>query len=357
MNDTVRWLYKWFEGEILAIPGRLIAFAFVLFLFLIPLMTEEHYILRVLMFTAIFSIYACSWDLLAGFTGQINLGHGLFFGIAGYISALVNIHLGFPCWITIPIGAFAAVIAGLIVGLPALRLRGFYLSLVTLSFPVIIMGIVLVFPKITGGELGLYGIEGISRSVVHNYYIIQLIMLCSVFVMYKLSDIDGKFIRLGIIFRAIRGDEICARASGINTIKYKLISYALSGFFAGIAGGIYIHFLKTAGPSTLELFFSFQPILWVVFGGTGTIYGGVAGVYILYPLIEMLSLHPIGDQIRHIIFPLMLVFTLLFMPEGITIWVRDKIEVRCQRCKRLNAVTRAFCRVCRAPLRMEENIS
>jgi branched-chain amino acid transport system permease protein len=358
MINYLHWLYWWFKNEVLNIPGRLIAFVFLISLFLLPLFYPNHvFILRILTITGIFAIFAASWDLLAGFTGQLNLGHALFFGVAAYSSALLNKHFGLPPLVTIPIGSIAGIVVGLIAGLPALQLRGFYLALVTLSFPTILIGIIFAFPDFTGGEFGIYGLDSLSSSPISTYYIVNLVMVCTLLAMYKLTDGESKIIRTGIIFHAIREDEITTRASGINTANYKLLAFSVSGFFAGIAGGLFTHFIKISGPSNLELFFSFQVILWTVFGGMRTIYGPVAGVYILYPLIELLRLHPLGERIRFILFALLLIFTLLFMPEGFTIWIRDKIEIKCQRCKLINIATRHFCRACRAPLHLERNES
>jgi branched-chain amino acid transport system permease protein len=346
-------LFRLFQIKVWAIPGRMIALLFILSLLLIPLVMTGAYALRILSLAAIFAIYAASWDLLAGFTGQLNLGQALFFGVSAYTVALLNIHFGFPSWITIPIGGIAAVVVGLVAGMPALRLRGFYLALVTLSFPIILTGIIFVFSDFTGGELGLFGVERLSSSKILDYYIVLLVMIGSVYTMYKFTDAESTNIRTGIVLHAIREDEITARKSGINTTRYKLLAFAMSGFFAGIAGGLYAHFLRIAGPSTLELFFSFQAILWTIFGGIRTIYGAVAGVYVLFILMEVLRTNPVGEIIRFIIFALILIFVLLFMPEGFTPWVRDRIEIKCQRCKVVNTIIRSHCRACRAPLKLE----
>jgi branched-chain amino acid transport system permease protein len=125
-------------------------------------MTKDPYLLRIIIFSSIFAIFAASWDLLSGFTGQMNFGHALFFGVAAYTSALLNLHLGFPPWLTIPLGALMAVVAGLVVGIPCLRLRGPYLALATLAFPIILIGIIFTIPEITGGELGVSGIKPLA---------------------------------------------------------------------------------------------------------------------------------------------------------------------------------------------------
>jgi len=354
MTNYIFWLYHVFREQILDIPGRVIALVFFILILLLPLITKEPIVLRIFTFAAIFAIYAASWDLLAGFTGQVNLGHALFFGASAYTVGLLSIHFhNLPPWFAVSAGSVAAVMLGLLAGLPALRLRGFYLSLVTLSFPVILSGFILLFHELTGGEVGLYGIRPLSNSRIIDYYIINLIMIFSVLVMWKLTDARSKIIRLGVILAAIREDEIAARASGIQTTKYKLLSFAISGFFGGVAGGIYAHFMRTVGPSVLEMTFSFEAILWTILGGMGTIYGSVTGVYILYLFVEFLRFHPIGEQIRFVLFAIIMILFLLFMPQGICVWVRHKIEIQCRRCKIINLVTRHYCRSCGAPLRLE----
>ena len=350
----IRRLLKDFQGDVLAIPGRLIALIFVLLLLLLPLATEWSYLLRTLIFANVFVIFAVSWDLLSGYTGQINFGHALFFGVAAYTSALLNIHLEWSPWATIPIGALAAMIAGLVVCLPALRLRGPYLSLVTLAFPLILIGIIFAFPNFTGGELGIRDLARISTSRTVDYYVSLLVMLVAVMMMWKLTDAKSSLVRVGIVFHAIREDEITARASGINTVKYKLLAFAVAGFFAGIAGAFHAHFLRIAGPSNLQLVLSFQAIIWTVFGGITSIYGAVAGVYILYLLMEFLPLiEPLRavPEVRNLIFAGIVVVMLLFMPEGIAVWTRDKIERECPRCKLSNVAFRQTCRACGARLR------
>lgn len=335
-------LWQILQKEIFVLPGRIIVFVFCLFLLLFPLFLEDPYLLRIIIFSSIFAIFAASWDLLSGFTGQVNFGHALFFGVAAYTSALLNLHLGLPPWLTVPLGALVAVITGLVVGIPCLRLRGPYLALATLAFPIILMGVVFTIPQITGGELGVSGIAPLARSRLLTYYICVGLMIALGLIMWKIATS-----KTGIILHAIREDEIAVRASGINTTKYKLLAFSLSGLFAGISGGVYTHFMKIAGPSTLEISLSFQAIIWAIFGGVATIYGPMAGVFILFPLMEFLRILP---EVRILLFALIVILILLFMPEGISTWVRDKMEKECPRCKIRNAGWRHNCRVCLATL-------
>ena len=354
--------FKLLRGEILVLPGRTAVLLVCLLLLLFPVISQEPYILRVLILAGIFAIFAASWDLLSGFTGQVNFGHALFFGVAAYTAAILNRDLGWAPWATIPLGAIAAVLAGLVVGIPCLRLRGTYLAFATLAFPLILLGVVYANPRgITEGELGIDGIAALSGSRVASYYIVIPSMIVLGFIMWKIANS-----KIGLIFHAIREDEVTVRASGINTTRYKLLAFCLSGLIAGIAGGLYAHFIKGAGPSTLELLLSFQVIIWAVFGGIATIYGPMAGVMILYPFTEFVLIRYLGglsekgpplsylaelSQARLLIFACIVLMVLLFMPQGLTTWLRDKTEKVCPRCKLQNVAWRRKCRVCTAELR------
>jgi len=340
---VIKMALRYIRNEVFVLPTRVIGVLFVLMLLLMPLLTNDMYILRILAIAAIFSIFAASWDLLSGYVGQISFGHALFFGVAAYTTALLNLRLGWSPLFTIPIGAFAAVLVGLLVGIPCLRLKGPYLGLATLAFPILLMGIIFAFPKFFGGELGISGITRLASVRLNEYYLAVILMLVLCFIMWKITDS-----KIGIIFHAIREDEIAVRASGINTVKYKLYAFCLSGFFAGIAGGLYTHFLRIAGPSMLAVLMSFQAIIWTIFGGIVTIYGAIAGVFILYPTLEILRA---AAQYRMLIFALIVLIVLRFMPEGITTFVRDKLERECPRCKVRNAFNRKECRVCFSDMR------
>ncbi|MBW1700967.1 MAG: branched-chain amino acid ABC transporter permease [Deltaproteobacteria bacterium] len=338
----LRKLFNIVKREMLVLPSRIVVGLFFLVLLLLPVVTQDPYVLRILVLTSIFAILAASWDLLSGFTGQMNFGHALFFGVGAYTAALLNLHAHIPPWGSIPLGGLGAVLAGLIIGIPCLRLRGTYLALTTLAFPIILMGIVFAFSNITGGELGVSGLSRLSGSRLSDYYITVVVMLGLCTIMWKITDSNT-----GIIFHAIREDEVAVRAAGINTTRYKLLAFCLSGFFAGISGGLYAHFMRIAGPSTLEVSMSFTVVIWAIFGGIVTIYGPVGAVFILFPLLEFFRFWP---EYRMLMFAVIVLLTLLYMPDGLFPWLRDKVETECPRCKIRNVATRKTCRVCTAPL-------
>jgi len=335
-------LFTIFRGEVLVLPSRIAVLLFFLVLLLLPVATYDPYLFRILTLASIFAILAASWDLLSGFTGQMNFGHALFFGVGAYTAALLNLHVHIPPWGGIPLGGLAAVLTGLIIGIPCLRLKGTYLALTTLAFPIILLGIVFAIPGITGGELGVSGLSRLTGSRVGDYYLTVVLMIGLCTIMWKITDSNT-----GIIFHAIREDEVAVRASGINTTRYKLLAFSLSGFFAGISGGLYAHFMRIAGPSTLEISMSFTVVIWAVFGGIVTIYGPVGAVFILFPLLEFLRFWP---EYRILMFALVILLILLYMPEGLFPWIRSKIETECPRCKIRNVATRKTCRVCMAEL-------
>ncbi len=338
----VRVAQRYLRSELLGVPTRVLALLFVVALLVFPLLSGDRFLLRIIILTSIFTLYAVSWDLLAGYAGQISLGHALFFGIGAYTTALLNTRLGLPPVLTIPMGASAALVAGLIVGVPCLRLRKHYLALATLAFPLMLLGIVFMFPRHTGGEMGIFGISRLSASPLAEYYIATGVMLTVVLATWKLTTS-----RIGLIFHAIREDEVVVRALGINTVRYKLLAFVLSGLVAGLSGALYAHFDRIAGPSNLELFMSFQPVIWTIFGGAATIYGPVTGVFILFPAVEYLRAFP---EYRMLIFALLVLLVLRFMPRGFAPWIRDLVEKECPTCRVKNVFVRHVCRVCRAPL-------
>lgn len=333
----------------LVLPSRTVAAVWVLAVVLLPIVLPDPYVLRVAAMTCIFAAFAASWDLLAGYAGQVNFGHALFFGAGAYSSALLSLRLDFPPWIAVATGALIAAAIGLCVGYLCLRLRGSYLSLATLAFPLILIGLLFAFPDFSGGELGVTGLTSLATSRIANYYIAAGFMLALVFGLWAFADS-----RFGLILHAIRDDELAARASGIDTVRYKMAVFGISAAAAGITGALYAHFMRGAGPSTLETALSFQVVIWGVFGGLATIYGPVTAVFVLYPLTEWLGSFSAFGELRLLIFAVIVLLVLLFMPRGLTPWVRDKIETRCPRCKQQNPVWRDDCRVCAAPLQTRE---
>jgi branched-chain amino acid transport system permease protein len=291
------------------LPKRTIVLVLLALLIILPLISRDYYILTILIFANIYAIFGASWDILAGVTGIFSFGQALFFGAAAYMSAALNIFLGLPPLLTIPLGGIFGVIVGLAVALPSLRLKGPYFAITSLIFPGILAGVIYMRPDITGGEAGIYGLSNISSDIAITYYASLFLMVASIFILLRIASSN-----VGLIFRSIRDDEDTAEAAGINTTKYKFISFAVSGFFAGIAGGFQAHMLMSISPFVFNTFYSFQAILGASLGGVGTIFGSVAGAYILSVMNE--SLRGLA-QFRVLIAAIVMILVFRFLPEGI----------------------------------------
>jgi branched-chain amino acid transport system permease protein len=336
------------RNEVFVLPSRTAVLVWMLALLVWPFVYGDAYVLRILTMTCLFATFAASWDLLAGYTGQVNFGHALFFGAGAYTSGLMSLKLGITPWATIWAGAAVAAFFGFATGYLCLRLRGSYLSLATLAFPLIALGLLFAFPDFSGGELGLSGLRRLALTPAGNYYVAAVSMIVIVFGLWALAD--SKF---GIVLHAIRDDEVAARASGINTLRYKLAIFSISAAAAGFSGALFAHYLRVAGPSALEVALSFQVVIWGVFGGLATVYGPVAAVFLLYPLTEWMGSFKTFGELRLLAFAAIVLLVLLFMPRGLAPWVRDKIETPCPRCKQRNGAWKSVCRLCGAPLQTE----
>lgn len=296
-----------------------------LFLLLIaPALAPTTYILHIIIIANIYAVFAASWDFLSGFTGQLNLGHALFFGAGAYTAALLNTTYDLSPWLTLFAGALVAVLFGLIEGVPCLRLRGPYLAIVTLAFAEIAFAVVYAASSITGGEEGIIRVDSLVRgTTTTKYYASVLFMLVAVAVMYWLARSD-----LGLILKSIKEDADAAEAAGVNTTWYKLLAFLVSAFFAGLAGAYYTHYLNLANPETLGIPLSAAAITMSLVGGIGTILGPVLGAYVLSLTFDMLPL--LASQVtfltdyRVLVYNVLIVLIILFMPNGLVGWWRAR---------------------------------
>ncbi|MFW9835010.1 MAG: branched-chain amino acid ABC transporter permease [Candidatus Thorarchaeota archaeon] len=284
-------------------------------LLLVPI-SGNQYLTTVLVTAMIFSIFAASWDFLAGFAGQISFGHAAFFGISAYFTAAFVEFAGVHWTLSLFIGAGYAVVFSLLIGIPCLRLKGPYLALGTLAFALILWNMFL-----TGTWLG--GTEGISGlpslgNIFLVFYIVAVFMIASLIIMRAIVDS-----RLGTILKAIRDDETCADASGINTTTYKLIAFMISGFFAGIAGGLFALHLTAVNPAVFQTLYSFYAIIMAAIGGMVTIYGSVIGAFLFTVLSEFLR--PLAAA-SLLIFATILILIVRFWEEGVMNPVLEAIQ-------------------------------
>ncbi len=283
-----------------------ITLLFLLGLLLIPL-ADNEYLTEVLMTAMILSIFAASWDLLAGFAGQVSFGHSAFFGISAYITAAFVMFFGLHWVVALAAGAAVAVVFSLLIGIPCLRLKGPYLALGTLAFSLILYNVFLTGTYL-GGTLGISGLPGVE-NVYAGFYVILAFMGFSLIAMRLIVDS-----RLGTVLKAIRDDEVCADASGINTTVYKLIAFMISGLFAGIAGSLYVFTQTAVNPAYFQPLYSFYAIIMASIGGIATIFGSIIGAFLFIVLSEFLR--PLAAAAL-LIFAALLILIVRFAEEGV----------------------------------------
>ena len=276
---------------------------------LAPLVVEDLYYLEILFLCHYYVILASSWDLLSGFTGNINFGHAFFIAGAGYAGALLNLHLGWQPWLTLPIGGLIAALFGLLVGMVTLRLKGPYFASVTFCFGTLLYKLFMVSSKSLGGEEGLSGISPLADSPLGNYYFSGLFMVAVIFVLYFISKSS-----FGLILRSIGENEIASEGSGINTTFYKVVAFMISATIAGIAGAMYAHAQMHVGPEMAHDSFSALILMMAVVGGMGSIIGPIIGAYLLTLVNE--SLRFMGE-LRLLLYSGAVVAVIFFAPKGL----------------------------------------
>jgi len=276
-------------------------------LLLIPPVSGNEYYAQILVTAMIFSIFAASWDLLAGFAGQVSFGHSAFFGVAGYVTAASVRFLGLHWVLALIAGASVAVLASILIGIPCLRLKGPYLALGTLAFSLILYNLFLM-GTLLGGTEGISGLP-VADNIFIVFYAALAFMIVTLVVMRVIVDS-----RLGTVLKAIRDDETCADASGINTTVYKLIAFMISGFFAGIAGSLFVLNTTAVNPAIYQPLYSFYAIIMASIGGIATIYGSIIGSFLFWILSEFLR--PLAAA-SLLIFATILILIVRFAEEGV----------------------------------------
>lgn len=276
---------------------------------LAPIVINDPYYLELLFLCHYYVILACSWDLLTGFTGNVNFGHAFFIGGAGFVGALLNLHLGWGPWLTLPLGGVVAALCGLLVGSFTLRLRGPYFAAVTFCFAALLYKWIMIKHDIFGGEEGLPGIDWLMETALGNYYFSGILMLAVVFFLYFLSKSS-----FGLILRSIGENEVASEGSGINTTFYKIVAFIISAFIAGLAGAMYGHAQMHVGPEMAHDSLSILVLIMAVVGGMGTIIGPIIGAYLLTLVNEFLRFM---GEFRLLIYSSAVVAIILFAPKGL----------------------------------------
>ncbi|MEM4200804.1 MAG: branched-chain amino acid ABC transporter permease, partial [Nitrososphaerales archaeon] len=232
----------------------------VLLLYVIGI-TGDRYLLTIMIFGSAYAIYAATLNFTAAYVGQVNLGHAIFFGTGGYVSAYLSAMIGLPLALTIPVSTFISSAAGLLLGFLTLRAKGPFLLLVTALSNLVLVNLVYSFSEFTGGEDGLTGVPKVSAEPSLNYFIfVSYALLTTIILTLILRS------RLGYGFKLIREDEDLAEAMGVNVVKYKILAFTISSTLTGLAGSLYAHYLGVVGPGVLSFDLTFQALVMILLG-------------------------------------------------------------------------------------------
>lgn len=317
------WVKCWLYGLIVALA-------------VLPLFAGA-YVLHVANLVGIAIIGAVGLNLLTGCTGQISLGHAAFIGVGGYATAILITRVGIPFWFALPIAGFITAALGLVIGIPSLRVKGLYLCIATLAAQFILDWIFVHWESMTHGIRGINvpppSLGGLVFDTEKSFYYIT-------FVLVIVSAGFGRNLlrtRWGRAFVAIRDRDLAAEIMGINLFKYKLISFGISSFYAGIAGGLLVSFFKVVTPEHFPFGMSIQYLAMIIVGGLGSILGSILGAVFMTLVPELLNvltssardLFPAAGQLfmpmKEVVFGVLIVCFLVFEPHGLAeIWHRIK---------------------------------
>jgi branched-chain amino acid transport system permease protein len=276
---------------------------------LLPLWLSA-YVLGVLTAAYYFGVFAMARDLLFGFAGEVNFGPTFLIGLGAYTAAIIDNQWGPPIPVSVLAGAVAAVVGGLLLALPALRLRGPYFGLVTLVAVLLLQNAIVIFAGVTGGEIGMTVPDVLSIDASVNYwYALAFLVVCAI-LLFGLSRSA-----IGLILQASGQDAIEAQALGFNVTKHKLAAFCISALFSGVAGAMLIFYMGTASVDTvIDIGIGVQVIIAAVFGGRRTILGAVLGALFLIVATELLR--PLG-QLNTFVVAAFALAVILFFPDGL----------------------------------------
>ena len=269
------------------------------------------YVLGLLTVAYYTAVFAMSWDLLFGFANEVNFGPTFLIGLGAYTAGILDARLApdISMWLCVAAGAAAAVIGGIVLALPALRLRGPYFGLTTLVAVLMLQSFVVVFASWTGGEIGLTVPDVLSIDAGTNYWIAFGFMAISGAILFGLSRSAS-----GLILQASGQDPVQAGALGFNVAKHKLAAFVVSAFFSGLAGALMVFYMGTASVGTfVDIAVGVQIIIAAVLGGRRTVVGAAIGAVFLIGMGELLR--PLGE-LATLIVSVIALLVILFFPDG-----------------------------------------
>ena len=288
-------------------------------LVLFPLLVESDYYRHIFILTLMWVVIGSSWNLLAGYTGQVSFGHAIFFGTGAYTAGLCVTKLGISAWWGMLLGGPVALFVGLIIGWICFRLRGPYFALATIAIGEIFRLVATVWTSLTDGMQGILIIQTFRSKIPYYFLALFLAAACIAAVYLVMRS------KWGYYFIAIREDQDAAEAMGVSSFRYKSLSLMISSFFTGLAGAFYMNYMGFIDPEVVFSlhYISVMAILVGIIGGVGTLWGPPLGAFIMVWLQEtfrssLFGLAPRWVSEGHVlVFGLLVIFVIRYMANGI----------------------------------------
>ncbi|MET0800317.1 MAG: branched-chain amino acid ABC transporter permease [Actinomycetota bacterium] len=283
----------------------------------LPLVWRNDYVIDVALTALIWMVLNQSWNLQLGIGGIWNFGQLAIFAIGGYVAGLVSLHWGIPPWLSLIMGGVAAALVSAVIGIPVLRLRGIYASLLTFSFGEVVRLLVISDESgLTGGSFGLSGIPGLAfeglspdaKQRAYYWLVLGLVVLTAIFIYVFIHS------PLGTALKALRDSPAYAASRGVSPLKMQVITFGTSAFIAGVAGAFYAQYFGTISPSVMGLGPLSLFVAMLVVGGLGTFWGPMLGTAVIVVVSEVLRDF---EEARLIIVGLILLVTIVLAPRGL----------------------------------------
>lgn len=314
--------------------GNLIAFVVLaVLLAVLPTWVTNNYHRSILVFIGLNTMLTVGLSLLMGYTGQISLGHAVFFGSGAYITGILTTRFDWSPWPAILVAALITGGVAYLIGIPIFRLRGHYLAMATLGLNIIFDTVVITETKWTGGPNGLLGIPRLSigswvlKSELAYYYVVWAVALA--ILALSLNIVNS---RVGRALRAIHASELAAAAMGVDVDAFKLRVLALSAVYASLAGSLFAFYLQIVTPSSFSFIFSIQLVVMVAVGGLASVWGGIFGAATVTLLSEGLRnvmphlVRGASAEVEILAFGIILILIMIFMPEGLTTGIANRVR-------------------------------
>lgn len=314
--------------------SRLLPYICIAFFLSVPLWLHDQYLLHTLVVTGIFTLAAMSLNLLLGYTGQLSLGHVAFFGIGAYVSALTSLgfsisffgfritHDPWPPFIGLILGTAVAGLCGYLIGKLAFRVRGAYFVIVSISFAEVVRLISLNWIELTNGPLALPGIPPLTLGFewtgaitlwtkTQNYYVVLAAIVLAYILIKRL--VNSPFGRAMI---ALRENETLATSVGVSVTRYLVLAAIFSGALAGLAGGLYAHYIQIIDPMIFMFLNTVTMVIMVITGGKGTLAGPLVGG-LIFGITPVVLRSYVGPEFQWILYGVLMILIVFVLPEGI----------------------------------------